>query len=383
MKTLASLFLCAVVSTRVYAAPLPPLNVAATDGTDPDKVRITWKAAASATSYEVWRGTANASSSASKLVTKTSLSHDDTTAVPGTTYYYWVKARNNSGASGFSASNIGFRTAIELKENGSAYGYDQYTDPAHPWKSLETGKTDTVRVVITPSAGYATVSFASASSSSVSVSPATATSSSQVVSNQGGTSRGTARINARVAGTNKTYYSGAVYRKIAKTVAVTLVNEQDTDGKGPDRGYTSTNIADSLIIADLKKVYKQAVIEWTVVRQPVCTVNFDLNNDGLIDVNSWMSAEMQKIRDTCGSNHMYNIFLVNKPSDGTTGFMAKNQKYGFVHADGGGSQTVAHELGHGAAGLGHTPSDAANVMYNFYSPTAWRLRKNQWDSSNP
>ena len=52
-----------------------------------------------------------------------------------------------------------------------------------------------------------------------------------------------------------------------------------------------------------------------------------------------------RIRDACKSDYDYNIFLVDRPSDGTTGFMNFNQKYGFVHADGGNAKTVAHELG--------------------------------------
>ncbi|HEX8411808.1 MAG TPA: fibronectin type III domain-containing protein [Thermoanaerobaculia bacterium] len=384
MKTRAFIVLvCLTATIPLVAAPAAPTNVAATDGTHAAKVAITWKAVTGASSYEVWRATSSSSTSAARITTRTTLSYDDTSAAAGTTYYYWIKARNSTGTSNLSSSDSGYRISIVFQEHGSSYGYDQYTDATHPWKSVEAGKSDSVRAVITPSAPYKVVSFASASSSQVSVSPSTPSSASQVLSNQGGTSRGTARINVRAHGNDLGYYSGAVYRKIQRTVAVTLVHEQDTDGKGANQGYSSVDISDSLIISDLQRVYKQAVIEWTVVRRAACTVNFDLNNDGKIDVNTWMSAEMQKIRDICGSSHQYNIFLVSKPSDGSSGFMQANQKYGFVHVENGNAKTVGHELGHGSGGLSHTPSDSENIMYNYSSSTKWRLRKGQWDRLNP
>lgn len=132
----------------------------------------------------------------------------------------------------------------------------------------------------------------------------------------------------------------------------------------------------------LAKVYGQSVQEFTLIRRPAQTVEFDDNHDGKVDVDSWMSGEMAKIRDACQSSHDFNIFFVDNPSDGSSGFMAFNQKYGFVHADHGNVRSIAHELGHGQ-GLSHTPSDSVNIMYNYTSTTKWRLRKKQWDSLNP
>jgi|GEM_PF-3489789 len=131
-------------------------------------------------------------------------------------------------------------------------------------------------------------------------------------------------------------------------------------------------------------IYNQAVVEFSAVdKLPPMTVNFDLNRDGHIDVSTWMSAEMQIIRNNCdapGYDHI--IFLVDNPSDNSCGFMMFNQKYGFVHGDISTYDliTTAHELGHGAFGLQHTPQDTDNIMYNYSSGTGWRLRKNQWDA---
>jgi len=93
-------------------APAAPTGVAASDGLFTDRVRVTWNAVASATAYEVWRNTTNSTSSAVKIspaVDVTGTTFDDLTAVQGTTYYYWVKAKNAGGTSGLGASNSGYK----------------------------------------------------------------------------------------------------------------------------------------------------------------------------------------------------------------------------------------------------------------------------------
>ena len=94
---------------RQIAPPAAPTGVSATDGTYSDKVAVTWNASSGATAYEVWRHTSNSSGSASKIADPTGTSYDDTSAVAGTTYYYWVKAKNAGGTSGFSSSDSGYR----------------------------------------------------------------------------------------------------------------------------------------------------------------------------------------------------------------------------------------------------------------------------------
>ncbi len=89
--------------------PSAPGGVSASDGTYTDKVRISWNAATGATSYKVYRNTSNRSSSATQIGTAAASPYDDLTATVGTTYYYFVKACNSAGCSGFSASNSGYR----------------------------------------------------------------------------------------------------------------------------------------------------------------------------------------------------------------------------------------------------------------------------------
>ncbi len=106
---------CALVSA--------PTGVSATKNTYLDKVQITWAASTGATAYDVYRNTTNTSGTANKLNSSdiTTTSYNDTTAVAGTTYYFWVVARNAEGTSAFSNSDTGERSAAiqEVKPNNT------------------------------------------------------------------------------------------------------------------------------------------------------------------------------------------------------------------------------------------------------------------------
>ncbi|MBC2715510.1 MAG: hypothetical protein HF978_09385 [Desulfobacteraceae bacterium] len=91
--------------------PLPaPTGVSATDGTISGKVTITWNATPGAVVCEVWRAT-KLVSEGGKLVRVgflSATSFDDTSGTPGTTYYYWVKARDSWGSSKYSVPDTGY-----------------------------------------------------------------------------------------------------------------------------------------------------------------------------------------------------------------------------------------------------------------------------------
>jgi hypothetical protein len=71
-------------------------------------VRITWSSVSGATYYKVYRATSSGGTR-SQIGSPTSTSFDDTTASAGTTYYYWVRASNSYGDSGYSSYNTGYR----------------------------------------------------------------------------------------------------------------------------------------------------------------------------------------------------------------------------------------------------------------------------------
>ncbi|MGZ3535406.1 MAG: hypothetical protein ACXU9K_09280, partial [Thermodesulfobacteriota bacterium] len=95
---------------RSDGSPPLPTNVLASDGTYLDRVEVTWVASPNAASYAVYRSTSNYSGSTKTLLgTITGTVFNDTTAVPKKTYYYWVKATNTYGTSGFSTCDPGYR----------------------------------------------------------------------------------------------------------------------------------------------------------------------------------------------------------------------------------------------------------------------------------
>ena len=102
--------LCLKGYAALPSAPPAPSAVEASDGIFPDRVRVTWSAAAEATGYEVWRATNAAPAAATRIAEAGAvLEYDDVSAVADTNYWYWVKATNAAGASAFSPSNSGYR----------------------------------------------------------------------------------------------------------------------------------------------------------------------------------------------------------------------------------------------------------------------------------
>lgn len=83
--------------------PAPPDNVTATRGVG--KVTVAADASAYATTYSVWRHTSDVSGAATQIASGLGTPFfEDTTGVPETGYFYWFKATNATGTSGFSGS---------------------------------------------------------------------------------------------------------------------------------------------------------------------------------------------------------------------------------------------------------------------------------------
>ena len=87
-----------------------PTGVYATDGTSSTGVTVSWQAVVGADGYTVYRGTANDPTAAQILTTTSTTSFEDTTAEPGTLYFYWVAATNAVSAGEKSAGETGFRS---------------------------------------------------------------------------------------------------------------------------------------------------------------------------------------------------------------------------------------------------------------------------------
>lgn len=90
----------------------PPSGVSATDGDFNDKIVISWSPVTAAASYEVFRSVSSDFATATSRGTPTTTSFEDTNITVGTTYFYWVRARDaGSNTSSPSISDTGFAAA--------------------------------------------------------------------------------------------------------------------------------------------------------------------------------------------------------------------------------------------------------------------------------
>ncbi len=175
-----------------------------------------------------------------------------------------------------------------------------------------------------------------------------------------------------------------------KTLNVAMLVVHDTNWNS-----SMTEAQLNAIKGTIKNIYKQAIVNVNITVLSDAKTNFDLDGDSKIDVMSWMTDEMKKIRDNCDpGGYDKIIFAVSNPNDGSLGYMDFDQRYGFIHiADG---KVTAHELGHGqdlrhtfeldsSKGYSLAPAkgvDQDNVMHPDDGYGSSKFRKNQWDNLN-
>lgn len=143
----------------------PPLNVSATDGSDPAQVVVTWSTVPVAEGYDVYRHTDNESAGATVIgatAGSAATTYHDTSALDGPVYWYWVKSTRSGQASAFSAGDSGqrsvpipaslsatdgvYKNSIRIAWNSVpiATGYDLYrntsaTPPGSVWVANHPG----------------------------------------------------------------------------------------------------------------------------------------------------------------------------------------------------------------------------------------------------
>ena len=111
--------------------PEAPVNVVASDGTNPSGVYITWSEVATANTYEVYRAE-NISGAKSSVGVVATPYFTDETAIAGVTYWYFVKAVNAAGVSDYSLGDDGFRKTQD--------GVDPAAPTYGPWGEAEAVK---------------------------------------------------------------------------------------------------------------------------------------------------------------------------------------------------------------------------------------------------
>jgi hypothetical protein len=121
----------------VYVNAQAPTGVDATDGSSTGYVRITWSGFPG-NWFQVYRNTGNSNSGATWIGGwQQGTSYDDTTATPGRTYWYWVKAATDSSGnhqSGWSNSEFGW-TKLSPPTNVNAADGTSTNSVAVTWGS--------------------------------------------------------------------------------------------------------------------------------------------------------------------------------------------------------------------------------------------------------
>ena len=287
------------------------------------------------------------------------------------------------------------------------YGFDDgtYYKPAIPipQKSVEVAQSDTVIAEITSGTNSTSVTFQSSNISVMTVAPGQASTTHQTVTLFGGSARGTADATAHIgaASPSSTLFVN-VYKKRTYKIGVVLVVDKNNV-------INATDIPEAGLEADLRKIFKQAVVDFEFERlDPLETpLDFDAEpKDGLLQVNqTGVSSEMAVIIQAYDQVRVEKrldkiIYLTANPSKANLGgvvvpVVGSRDAFVFTNKVGAlGTTIAAHELGH-ALGLLHTgginawgtsngePQDLTNLMHPSAISSAARLRRFQWYILNP
>ncbi|MBU4201013.1 MAG: hypothetical protein KKG09_06845 [Verrucomicrobia bacterium] len=103
--------------------PVAPENVTASQGAYADSIKVAWNPVSGATAYELWGALADQVSSATKLADLNSTVYEVADVPVGTPCYFWVKAVNANGSSGFSSAAEGWAQVAAgpgIRINGSS-----------------------------------------------------------------------------------------------------------------------------------------------------------------------------------------------------------------------------------------------------------------------
>ncbi len=133
---------CDYAITIVVTKPKAPVIVSASQGSSPTSIRIDWNASTGADRYSIYRSTTSSRSNASAIESafKGGLYYFDKTAIPGKTYWYWVKAGVGNDYSDFSSSISGWM-AVPAPSNLET-SYAKYVDKVTvKWDAIHDTQT--------------------------------------------------------------------------------------------------------------------------------------------------------------------------------------------------------------------------------------------------
>ena len=147
-----------------WIAAMLPNSVEASDGTVAGAVKVTWSGVESAATYQVWRSEDNDSANAIQIGTAETMAYSDTTAIPGKTYYYWVRAVVGGVAEGFGTPDSGFAELPAPERVVASTAYTDYVEVTwspvayaqeyHVYRSETASSVDAIGVYRTPGTTY-------------------------------------------------------------------------------------------------------------------------------------------------------------------------------------------------------------------------------------
>lgn len=298
------------------------------------------------------------------------------------------------------AQQYGF-DAYDLKLSS----YSKYAEDYQPggnggqrrgWKALETGRTDAILVEVTGKTAAFDAAKVELRNSQGEKMDATRNGNLFSAHVMGATEGNHKEIYVYypavgdTKGANIGKLNLASYKKIRKKVVLVPVN-------GAGRGISQAGISQQL-----NAIFGQAVVEWEVKIEQNFEADaalWDKNNDNALEAGNskLMSAYTGEQQALAGlykaekgmDANTYYIFLTERLSDGSSGYMVRSGQVGFVSPGPSATEeptelarTIAHELGHGAFNLSHTwdepgtPQGSTDNLMDYGGGTALRYR--QW-----
>ncbi|MBP1595591.1 MAG: exported protein of unknown function [Acidobacteria bacterium] len=122
----------------------PATGLSATGGAFCGFVHVSWDRVIGATHYRVFRASPETGTRTAITPWQTAVGHDDTTAAPGSIYYYWIKAANNGdgkGSSEYSLSAAGYVRMAPAAPTGVAASDGTYVNSVRITWNASMGAT--------------------------------------------------------------------------------------------------------------------------------------------------------------------------------------------------------------------------------------------------
>jgi hypothetical protein len=303
----------------------------------------------------------------------------------------------------------GFTIAQTTLTNDACLGFDSETPKivkfSSPWLSVPLAGTNTLTVIISPTNVVTQVIFDTSIPSVVSVSPAQATSATQVVQvvSSGTSTNVNPILHVKGYGAQNTYTTtcaSVAIDVLPKATSVTVAVYRVT-ASIPTNSPTPANVPTQTDLKSyLDEIYgKQANVFMTVLPVTNIVVNYDLNANGLLDVDTStdiLFAEARAITNAAYRAGALNVYYVKAITNVTTtkiivGITHRGSKTTYIqdaHADSN-VHVAAHEIGHSLGNLDDIdgskgfPGTPERLMWEAaLTNNPCRLIQKEWDQIN-